>query len=98
MVLPQVVGLSEDELDGLVLAVAPQSEVEPVLGVVVVGDVGVALDFDGERVVIEDAGAVEVAAGEAAVCDEVLAEVDEGAVGVPLLFCLREGGLHAITL
>jgi hypothetical protein len=73
----------EDELDGLVFPIASNPEVEPVFGRGVQVDIGVAFDFDGQRVVGSEVSCGHVASWEAAVDEDGAGEIEVGAVGMP---------------
>ena len=78
-----MVGILEYEFDGSVFAVAANAKVQPVLGAVVQTDIGVALQFDGNGIIIGEVGVGDVAAGKAAIEDNAVIELDVGSVGVP---------------
>jgi len=83
VILPQVVGIFKYKAEGSIPPETSNSKIEPVFGIAVVGDIGIALYFDGEGVAEGDGGRVEVAAGEAAVDDYVVVQIEVVSVGVP---------------
>ena len=82
-VLPEMVCVFQDELQGPIPAEAPYPEVQPVLGGAVQADVGVALDLYSKRGQGCDCGCGNVAAREAAVDHNRSSDLDVGPVGVP---------------
>lgn len=92
VILPEVVGILEDELDGSVPSEASDAEVEPVLGGSVQVHIRVALQLDCQRGRGDHAGCSYVAGWETAVDHEPVAESDVAAIRVPLglfLFAVR---------
>ena len=83
VVLPEVIGIFEYKLDRSVSTEASDPEIKPIFSVGVHGDICVALDINGEGIIRENIGRVEVAAREAAIKDDIVIEIDIIAVGMP---------------
>ena len=83
VVFAKVVGIFKNKAEGSIPPESPNSKIEPVFGVTVVGHIRVALDLYGERAAPGDRGRVEVTPGEAAINDDVVVEVEVVSVGVP---------------
>ena len=81
-----MISIFQNKLDGSIPPVTSNSKIEPIFSIRVIGNICIALELNGERVVFDDSSWIDIAAWKATINNDVVIEIDVISIGMP--YCL----------